>query len=32
MKKFFKVMGCVVFFPIALVVYVLWLIGTDKKR
>lgn len=30
MKKFLKVMCWIVFFPIALVVYVLWLIGTDK--
>lgn len=30
MKKFLKVMCWIVFFPIALIVYVLWLIGTDK--
>lgn len=30
--KFLKAMCWVMFFPIALVVYVLWLIATDKKR
>ena len=32
MKKFFKVMFWIFFFPIALIVYILWLIATDKKR
>lgn len=31
MKKFLKVMCWIVFFPIALVVYVLWLLAMDKK-
>lgn len=30
MKKFLKAMCWIMFFPIALVVYVLWLIGTGK--
>lgn len=32
MKTFFKVMLGIIFFPFALIIYVLYLIGTDKKR
>ena len=30
MKKFLKALCWIMFFPIALIVYVLYLIGTDK--
>lgn len=32
MKKLLKTLLVIVFFPVAIVVYTLWLIATDKKK